>query len=247
MAPTVAEEVTWTQPPDSKAVKVMAEALAGVLPIAVGILVVPLPIAAVILLLFSPRARANGLAFLAGWVLGLAAVGTVTLLVAAGGDVAGGGSPARWASAVKALLGVGLLFLAYLSFEKRPAKDSEPEAPGWMLALAGYSPGKSFGLGALLAGANPKNLLLVVGAMTSVAMLGLPPGQTAVVLAVFVLICSVGVTAPVAYALVGGARARDALTSWEAWLVANNAVVVAVVLLVFGAWILARSLAELVG
>ncbi len=247
MAPTVAEEVTWTEPLDSKVVTTMADALAGVLPIAVGILVVPLPIAAVVLLLFSPRARANSLAFLAGWVLGLAAVGAVTLLVAARGDVAGGGSPARWASAVKALLGVGLLFLAYRSFEKRPAKDSEPEAPGWMLALAGYSPGKSFGLGALLAGANPKNLLLVVGAMTSVAMLGLPPGQTAVVLAVFVLVCSVGVTAPIVYALTGGARARDALTSWEAWLVANNAVVVAVVLLVFGVLVLARSLAELIG
>ncbi len=247
MAPVVAEEVTWTHRSHSRAGATVAEALAGVLPIAVGILVVPLPIAAVIVLLFSPRAKANGLSFLVGWVVGLAATGTLTLVVAAGGDVGEGGGPARWASAIKALLAVGLLFLAYRSFEKRPAKGVEPAPPAWMEALASYSPGKSFGLGALLAGANPKNLLLVVGAMTSIAMLDLAPGQTAVILAVFVVVCSLGVMAPVVYALAGGARARETLTSWETWLVANNAVVVSVVLLVFGVWILAGSLAELIG
>lgn len=225
----------------------MAEALAGVLPIAVGILVVPLPIAAVILLLFSPQARANGLSFLAGWALGLAASGGLTLLVAGGGDVAGGGSPARWATAVKLLLSVGLLFLAYRSFEKRPRPGEEPAKPGWMSALASYGPTKAFGLGAMLAAANPKNLLLVIEAMTGVAMLGLPAGQAAVVLAVFVLVCSVGVAAPVAYTLASGPKAGDTLVAWETWLVANNAVVVAVVLLVLGVWLLAGSLAALIG
>ncbi len=224
----------------------MVEALAGALPIAVGILVVPLPIAAVILLLFSPRATANGLAFLAGWALGLLLVGGLTLLVADGGHVGEGGGPARWASAVKLGLGVGLLYLAYRTFGKRPRPGEEPTLPGWMQALASSTPVRSFGLGALLAGANPKNLLLVVGAMTSVAMLGLPPGQTAVVLVVFVVVCSLGVATPVGYALAGGQKARETLASWETWLVANNAVVVAVVLLVLGVWVLAGSLAELV-
>lgn len=210
-----------------------------------GIVLVPLPVAAVILLLFSPRATANGLAFLAGWVLGLATVGGLTLLIADGGDVAKGGGPARSASAVKLLLGVGLVFLAYRAFGKRPRAGEQPSPPGWMTALASYAPAKSFGLGALLAGANPKNLLLVVGAMTGVAMLGLPAGQAATVLAVFVVVCSLGVAVPVAYALLGGQRAQDTVASWETWLVANNAVVVAVVLLVLGVWVAAGSVAEL--
>lgn len=225
----------------------MAEALASVLPIAVGILVVPLPIAAVIVLLFSPRAAANGLAFVAGWVLGLTVVGGLTLLIEDGSDVAGGGAPSRWASAVKLVLGVGLLFLAYRSFEKRPPTGEQPAPPSWMAALAGSSPARAFGYGALLSGANPKNLLLTVGAMTSVALLGLPAGQAAVVLAVFVVVCSLGVATPVAYALTGGQEARETLTAWETWLVANNAVVVAVVLLVLGVWIVAGSLAALLG
>ncbi len=224
----------------------MAEALASVLPIAVGIVVVPLPVAAVIVLLFSPRAKTNGLAFVAGWVLGLALVGGLTLLIADGSDIADGGEPARWASAVKLLLGVGLLFLAYRSFEKRPRAGEEPSPPGWMAALAESSPARAFGIGVLLSGANPKNLLLTVGAMTGVALLGLPAGQAVVVLAVFVAVCSVGVVIPVSYALVGGQKARETLTSWESWLVANNAVVVAVVLLVLGVWVFAGSLAELI-
>lgn len=225
----------------------MAEALAGVLPIAVGILVVPLPIAAVIVLLFSPRATANGLAFVAGWILGFAVVGGLTLLIEDGSDVAGGGAPARWASAVKLVLGAGLLFLAYRSFEKRPRAGEEPSPPGWMATLAGSSPTRAFGYGALLSGANPKNVLLTVAAMTSVALLGLPAAQAAAVLAAFVGVCSLGVATPVVFALVGGQKARETLTSWETWLVANNAVVVAVVFLVLGVWVFAASLAELIG
>jgi hypothetical protein len=225
----------------------VAEALAGVLPIAVGIIVVPLPIAAVIVILFSPRATANGLAFLGGWVAGLTAVGGLTLLIADGSRVADEAGAARWASAIKLLLGVGLLFLAYRSFEKRPRTGEEPEAPPWMSALESCTSAKAVRLGLLLSAANPKNLLLVVSAMTGVAVAGLPAGQAAGVLAVFVVVSSVGVILPLAYSLLGGEGVRDSLAGWRTWLVANNAVVVAAVLLVLGVLIVFDSLAALVG
>lgn len=225
----------------------MAEVLAGVLPIAVGIVVVPLPIAAVIVILFSPRATANGLSFLGGWVAGLAAVGGLTLLIADGSRVAEEAGAARWASAVKLLLGVALLFLAYRSFEKRPRTGEEPAAPPWMSAIESYTAAKAVRLGLLLSAANPKNLLLVVSAMTGVAVAGLPAGQAAAVLVVFVAVSSVGVVVPLAYSLLGGEGVRDSLAGWRTWLVANNAIVVAVVLLVLGALILLDSLAVLVG
>jgi hypothetical protein len=44
------------------------------------------PIIAVILILGTPKARSNGPAFAAGWVLGLVAVSTVVVLVASGSD-----------------------------------------------------------------------------------------------------------------------------------------------------------------
>ncbi len=225
----------------------MAESLAAILPLAVGIILSPLPVVAVILMLFSPRARANGLAFLAGWAAGLAAVGALTLLLASTQDVEQGGTPARWTLALKLLLGAGLLFLAYRSFEKRPREGEQTSLPGWMRAVDAFTAPRALGLAALLSGVNPKNLLLTVSAMTGVALAGLPAGQSVVLLVVFVLASSLGVAVPVAYALLGGESARATLDGWKTWLVAHNAVVMAVVLLVLGVKIFFEALAGLVG
>ncbi len=62
--------------------KVMGQAIGGSLPLAVGIAISPIPIIAVVLMLTTPRARANGPAFLAGWVLGLGIVGAIVLALA---------------------------------------------------------------------------------------------------------------------------------------------------------------------
>src|SRR4051794_21737532 len=60
----------------------MGQGISEVLPFAIGIAISPVPIIAVILILFSDRAQVNGPSFLAGWVIGLAVVGTVVYLVA---------------------------------------------------------------------------------------------------------------------------------------------------------------------
>ena len=60
----------------------MGDAIGSVLPLAVGVAISPLPVMAVILILFTPKARSNGPAFVAGWVLGLAVAATVTLIIA---------------------------------------------------------------------------------------------------------------------------------------------------------------------
>jgi Sap, sulfolipid-1-addressing protein len=55
----------------------MGQAIGGSLALAVGIAISPIPIIAVVLMLTTPRARANGPAFLAGWLLGLGIVGAM--------------------------------------------------------------------------------------------------------------------------------------------------------------------------
>jgi len=54
----------------------MGQAISEVLTFAVGVAISPMPIIAVILMLFSQRAKVNGPAFLLGWVLALAVVST---------------------------------------------------------------------------------------------------------------------------------------------------------------------------
>src|SRR4051812_20410600 len=54
------------------------------LPLGVGVALSPLPIVGVILMLPTPRARPNAVAFLAGWIVALAGVGAIVLLISSG-------------------------------------------------------------------------------------------------------------------------------------------------------------------
>ena len=212
----------------------MGPTIGQVLPLALGIAASPLPVVAVILILLTPRARLNGLAFVAGWLGGLLAVGTVALAIANRTDLygGGGGSPAaRW---IKAIIGVALLVLAVREWSGRPRDGAEPESPSWMAALATFTPAKSAGLGLLLAAVKPKNPLLTVAAAAAIAAAGLPIGQEALTLLVFVAVASVGVLIPLLVLLTMGERASRVLEGWQAWLARNNDVVMSIVLLVFG-------------
>jgi hypothetical protein len=66
----------------------MSESIAEVLAYAVGVAISPVPIMAVILMLFSARARVNGPMFLAGWVVALGVVSAVAYALADAGDAA---------------------------------------------------------------------------------------------------------------------------------------------------------------
>src|SRR5271155_3776048 len=79
----------------------MGQAIGQVLVFGVGVALSPIPIIAVVLMLATPKGRVNGPAFLLGWVLGLASVGTVLLLAASGGEASEDGAPAEWVSIVK--------------------------------------------------------------------------------------------------------------------------------------------------
>ena len=48
-----------------------------------------------------------------------------------------------------------------------------------MGAIDAFTPLRALGVGAVLAGANPKNLLLAVGAAATIAQTGIPGGEQA--------------------------------------------------------------------
>lgn len=82
----------------------LSQAIGDLLPSAVGVALSPIPIIAVILMLATPRARSNGLAFGLGWIAGLVIVSVVVLLVAGGADTSSTTNDAlNW---VKLALGV---------------------------------------------------------------------------------------------------------------------------------------------
>jgi threonine/homoserine/homoserine lactone efflux protein len=212
----------------------LGAAIGDILGLAAGVAVSPLPIVAMILVLATPRGRVNGIVFGLGWLLGLAVLGAVVLALASPADGADGGEPAAWTGWLKLLLGVLLLLLAARQWRGRPAPGSEPEMPKWMASINRLKPGGALGLGALLSAVNPKNGGLTIAAAATIAGAGLTGGEQAVVLAVFVLIGSAGVLAPLVVYLVAGEGAARTLDGWRTWAATHNAAVMAVLFLVFG-------------
>ena len=223
----------------------MGTGISEVLTFAIGVAISPVPIIAVILILFAPRARLNGPAFLLGWVVGLSAVSTGVYLLAHDGDVttsSGANDSASWG---KIVLGVVLLLLARRQWRRRPKQGGAPELPSWLATVESISPLKAFGLAVLLAGVNPKNLALTAGAAAGLAQLGVSTTDAVVALVVFVALGSLTIVVPVLYAVVGGESARSTLDSSKTWLSVHNAAVLTVLFVVFGVDLIAKGLPPL--
>jgi hypothetical protein len=223
----------------------VGQGISDVLTFAVGVAISPIPIVAVILMLFSPRARVNGLSFLLGWVVSLAAVCTVVYVLAHDGNVATSSTASDSVSWGKIVLGAALLLLARRQWRQRPDPGAEPEMPRWMATLDHVSPAKAFGLAVVLAAVNPKNLVLTLGAAAGLAQSGVTTSEAVVSIAVFVVIASLTIAGPVLYALVGGAKARASLDGAKGWLTVHNAAVMTVLFLVFGVDLIAKGLPPL--
>jgi threonine/homoserine/homoserine lactone efflux protein len=201
----------------------MGEAIGQVLSLGVGVALSPVPIIAVVLMLATPRGRANGPAFLVGWIVGIAALGTVVLLLAGGASAAEKGTPADWVSILKIVLGVLLFLVAAKQWRGRPRGSAEPE----------------------LSAVNPKNLLLVVGAGAAIAQTGADTAGQAVALAVFTLIATIGVGAPVAIYFLMGDRAGAILGRLHDWMARENATIMAVICLIIGAKLVGDAITAL--
>ena len=223
----------------------MGEAIGQSLSLAVGVALSPIPIIAVILMLVTPRAGANGPAFVLGWLLGLAVIGAIVLALAGPTDAAGDGGPTTWVEVLKLVLGVLLVLVAVRQWRSRPEGKEDVESPKWMAAVETFTPVKALGTGALLAGANPKNVLLAVGAATAIAQTGISGAQQVIAYAVFAIIGTVGVGLPVVLYLVMGTRSRAILDRMKEWMSHNNSAIMAVLCLVIGAKLIGDGIAGL--
>lgn len=220
----------------------MGQAIGDVIPFAVGIAISPVSIIAVILVLFSSRARVNSLSFLVGWVIALAVVSGVVYVIADAGDVARDESASDTSYWIKLALGALLVLLALRRWRGRPDPGDEPESPKWMTAIDSLTPVKAVGLAVALVTVNPKNLALAIAAGGGVAQVGASTGEAIVAVAVFVVLASLAIAVPVLVYLFGGERAAAELDGWKTWLSVHNAAIMAVLFLVFGAVLVGQGI-----
>jgi len=225
----------------------VGDAIGQTLSLAVVAALSPFPIIAVILMLVSERAKANGPAYVVGWLVGIGMVGTIVLLLAGPASASDDGEPATWVDVLKLVLGLLLVLVALKQWRERPHDGEEAATPKWMAAIDDFTPVQALGAGAVLAGLNPKNLLLAVAAAATIAQTGIPGGEQAIAYAVFALVSTVGVAAPVVIYFVLGDRAGPLLDRMKGWLGHNNAVIMAVLCLVIGAKLVGDAISGFFG
>lgn len=223
----------------------MTTGIAQVLTYAVGVAISPVPIIAVILMLFSRRARVNGPLFLLGWVVSLAVISGAAYAMANQGDAATDETTVDAIAWGKLVFGLLFLLLAARNWRNRTMPGSDPDTPKWMAGIDDLTAGKALGFGALLAGVNPKNLMLSLAAGAALAQLGLTTSDTVWSLVLFVVVASLTIALPVGYYLVGGASARQRLDDLKEWLILHNSAVMTVLFLVLGVDLIATALPPL--
>ena len=221
----------------------MVEAFGSALPVAVAVALSPFPIIAVVLVLLSPTGESAGLAFLAGRVVGVAVVVGVFATISDLVERSDEASPL--VAVARVLVGVSLVVFAVWKWPGWPRAEREAKLPGWMSAIDGSSPGRAARMAFLLSVANPKELLLGVGAGITIGSVGLPVGPALVVAAAYTVVACVSVAVPVVAFVVAPDRVRHRLEKLRELLVRHNAAIMSVVLIVIGAALIGGGLSDL--
>ena len=220
----------------------MGAVIGDILPLALGIMISPIPIIAAILMLLSPKAKGTSVGFLIGWIVGIVVVLTVFILLASVIPKSDADQPQPVAGVIKIVLGALMLLLAVKQWRGRPKPGEQAALPSWMSAIDGMTAGKALGLGFLLSAVNPKNLLMAAGAGVVIGSAQLATGDLVVAVVVFTVIAAASVAVPVIGYLLASQSLAEPLESLRGWLVHNNATVMAVLLLVIGVTVIGKGL-----
>ena len=225
----------------------MGEVIGDLLPLAIGVAISPIPIIAVILMLLSRQAAKTSTGFLLGWVVGIVVVTVVVLAVVGQAGDTSGGKPSTVSSVIKIVLGALLLFMALRQWRGRPKEGEAGTMPKWMSAIDSFTFVKALGLGVLLSGVNPKNLLMCLGAGTTIGAAHLSGSDNVIAVVVFTVIAASTVAVPVIGYLCARQKLEAPLNGLRAWLTQNNATVMAVLLLVIGVVMIGKGIGALTG
>lgn len=220
-------------------------AIGQLLPAAIGIALSPFPVIAVVLVLATPDSKRNGVAFAAGWLVGLSVLTVIALALVGGVDGDPGTSSGTVVGWLRVLAGGALIVLGVKKVRDRPPAGQPEPTPKWMDGIASMDAARSLRLGLLLGGVNPKNIALAFAASSSVAEVTVTTGDSIVAGVVFVVLSSAIVIGAVVVRLTMGDRAVRMLDGVRTFMLANNAVITMVVFVALGAMVLGDGVTAL--
>jgi threonine/homoserine/homoserine lactone efflux protein len=211
--------------------------LTELIPLALVVALSPLSIIPAVLVLHAPRPRPTGLAFLAGWLIGLAALTVIFLEIS--NLVVDLSKPPVWASWVRVGVGAALIvFGIYRWLTRRRSAHT----PGWMQRLGKLTPVRAALAAMALTVANPKVLFMCAAAGFAIGTEGL--GSTRIWIAVvwYVAVAGSTVAIPILAYAVSGDRLDEPLRRLKDWMEQQHAALVAAILIVIGLLVLYKGI-----
>lgn len=211
---------------------------AELIPLALVVALSPLSIIPAVLVLHAPRPRPTGLAFLIGWILGLAALTQIFIEVS---NLFGGGldKPPSWASYVRIVAGAALIAFGIYKWVTRKRSEHSPK---WMNSFAKITPGRAFITAIILVVVNPKVLFICAAAGLAIGTEGLGRAGAYLAVVYFVAVASSTVALPVLAYAVSGDRLHEPLTRLKDWMERQHATLIAAILVVLGLLVLYKGI-----
>ncbi len=211
--------------------------LTEIIPLALVIALSPLSIIPAILILQSARPRPGGLAFLAGWVGGLAALTAVFIGVS---HLAAGrsGHPPLWSHWARVAVGAALIGWGVYRWLTR---HRNPHAMPGTKHLTEAGPMKALTVGAALTVLNPKVLFICLAAGLAIGTSGIGSGKYWAAI-IFVAVAASTVALPILAYTVSGDRLEPALARVGAWMEKHNAALMATILVIIGLMVLYKGI-----
>jgi Sap, sulfolipid-1-addressing protein len=207
-----------------------ASVLATLIPLALVIAVSPLTIIPAVLVLQAPRPRPTGLAFLGGWLFGLAAL---TAVFIAGSGALGGlhKSPPTWLSWSRVVLGLALIAFGIYEWLTR---RRHTESPKWMRSFTTLTPARAGITGLVLVVVRLEVLIMCALAGLAIDSGGLGMAANWIMAMVFVAVAASTVAIPVLAYAGAGDRLDDPMARLKDWMERNNAALLAAILFLIG-------------
>jgi threonine/homoserine/homoserine lactone efflux protein len=211
--------------------------LTELIPLALVIALSPLSIIPAVLSLHTPRPRPTGLAFLVGWLVGLAALTAIFLEISS--LASGLDKPPSWAAWVRIVAGAALIVFGVYRWLTRERSE---HAPGWMRSMSKLTPPRAALAAVALTVVNPKVLFICAAAGLAIGTAGLGVAGAWGAVAWFVVVAGSTVAIPILAYAVAGERLDDPLTRLKEWMERQHAVLVAAILIVIGLLVLYKGI-----
>ena len=217
----------------------LLDTIIEILPLAAGIALSPIPIAAVASIILATDTR-KASAFLLGWAAGILAVALLVHFIP--GLRMLNGDPTPFAGWLKISLGGVLLLAAWRTWKKRPPPETPLEEPTFLAKIDSFSGWNALILGITLSVINPKGFILTSASAMTIYEANIVGKDKALIVVIFALIASLSVALPIAFTWARRDKAEKFLEDLKDWLIANNVAITTTLLVVFALLIVGSGL-----